>query len=48
MALDDQNNLIEYSLAFVRLRKFKAADEVGAYTVADIAHITGLIAGGVL
>lgn len=29
--------------------KFKAvADEVGAYTVADIAHITGLIAGGVL
>jgi len=29
--------------------KFKAiADEVGAYTVADIAHITGLIAAGVL
>ena len=29
--------------------KFKAiADEVGAYTVADIAHITGLIASGVL
>jgi glycine hydroxymethyltransferase len=29
--------------------KFKEiADEVGAYTVADIAHITGLIAGGVL
>ncbi len=29
--------------------QFKAiADEVGAYTVADIAHITGLIAGGVL
>ncbi len=28
--------------------KFKEiADEVGAYTVADIAHITGLIAGGV-
>lgn len=28
--------------------KFKAiADEVGAYTVADVAHITGLIAGGV-
>lgn len=27
--------------------KFKAiADEVGAYTVADVAHITGLIAGG--
>lgn len=29
--------------------KFKEiADEVGAYTVADIAHITGLIAAGVL
>jgi glycine hydroxymethyltransferase len=29
--------------------KFKAiADEVGALTVADIAHITGMIAGGVL
>lgn len=29
--------------------KFKQiADEVGAYTVADIAHITGLIAAGVL
>jgi len=29
--------------------KFKSiADEVGAYTVADIAHITGLIAAGVL
>jgi len=29
--------------------KFKTiADEVGAYTVADIAHITGLIAAGVL
>ncbi len=29
--------------------KFKAvADEVGAYTVADVAHITGLIAAGVL
>jgi len=29
--------------------KFKAiADEVGAYTVADIAHITGLIAAGVV
>jgi glycine hydroxymethyltransferase len=29
--------------------KFKEiADEVGAYTVADIAHITGLIASGVL
>ncbi len=29
--------------------KFKTiADEVGAYTVADIAHIAGLIAGGVL
>ncbi len=29
--------------------KFKAiADEVGAYTVADIAHITGLIAAGAL
>jgi glycine hydroxymethyltransferase len=29
--------------------KFKAiADEVGAYTVADMAHIAGLIAGGVL
>jgi glycine hydroxymethyltransferase len=29
--------------------KFKQiADEVGAYTVADIAHITGLIASGVL
>jgi glycine hydroxymethyltransferase len=28
--------------------KFKEiADEVGAYTVADVAHITGLIAGGV-
>jgi len=29
--------------------KFKAiADEVGAYTVADVAHITGLIAAGAL
>lgn len=29
--------------------KFKEiADEVGAYTVADVAHITGLIAGGVV
>lgn len=29
--------------------KFKAiADEVGAYTVADVAHLTGMIAGGVL
>lgn len=33
----------------INYAKMKAiADEVGAYTVADVAHIAGLIAGGVL
>jgi glycine hydroxymethyltransferase len=53
MALEHQPKIILAGFsAYSReldYEKFKSiADEVGAYTVADIAHITGLIAAGVL
>lgn len=53
MALEHKPKIIlagfsAYSRELDYARFKEIADEVGAYTVADIAHITGLIAAGVL